>query len=1007
MSYSYLRAGLIALTALLAAALTVSVISSCGSRTLTSSLSDAAEDALRTSVSGLEAPVTPPEGYAIVKRDGPYWGPYRLPEGRMVYTADTIREYYLEGIVEPGVYGPGDPDPLAALTATSHGAKAASAPPNMDHDGLASPTTGNVRTLVLKVKWSGHTGGIAQTSFVEDKYFDTEADNNVSVKEYYEQQSYGQLTFTGEVYPTGEDAAYEISGINEGTPGFIQLSKAQAKQLLTLADADVDFSQYDADGNGYIDSLHLVFQRLTSGPTREHVGSICKHVIYSYEIGDFTKDGVKVLRAAYIDFYSICYEDDGDYKYNRRDYTPHHEHGHILGLPDLYDYGGDYTGRDNPGPDDDESKGCGFWAVMAGGGYTMPVQNICAPHKYCLGWTDAQMVTENLKDYRLASVLNSPDNILRVWKDGAEEQEYFVLENNATTDRHYIWYDPPTYNYYPSPSDIYPSQMNLLDLNPGLLIWHVDERVWYKEYIFEDVGKWGFGCNDHEERKFIDLEESTATYMLPYGDGDVIDDEGYWGGKYDPWPATYDSTTYDRFGPDTTPDSDAYEDFPGTGSSETGIIIGGIERDGNDILLDISIGAPYVHFPSPVPFVLSGTATIEPDEIENTEELEYFVNGESFAVFTEAPWGIELDTTGIEYGTIDVRVEARGVVPELFSQQDFTYVVDNTSGQFPLTVLFENEEDILAAWASDSAGAFARHEEGYESGHSFGVHSSEPPDYPGNLTAIAVLPLISLPDSPEPTMTVQMHYNLEDGADVASVVISTDYFDEDWTELDLRSGDDAVFTGYQEGWTSGHISVAPWAGQSVHIGFLLETDSDGVGEDGEQPAGWWLDQIVVATNWAESIPSIVSTGLPDPARVGLVFNRPELSLDVGTANGATTLEYSLHTAGGPISGEISGPPFVEDIDVSSLPNQYALLKLQVFDDMDVGSPHVEVPVWIYNLRADIDGDGLVGIGDRDALEGLLGMTSADPLFFPWYDTNGDGAIDEQDLAAVGYFWSGS
>ena len=37
----------------------------------------------------------------------------------------------------------------------------------------------------------------------------------------------------------------------------------------------------------------------------------------------------------------------------------------------------------------------------------------------------------------------------------------------------------------------------------------------------------------------------------------------------------------------------------------------------------------------------------------------------------------------------------------------------------------------------------------------------------------------------------------------------------------------------------------------------------------------------------------------------------------------------------------------------------------------------------------------------------LGMTSSDPLFFPWYDTNGDGAIDEQDLAAVGYFWSGS
>ena len=79
----------------------------------------------------------------------------------------------------------------------------------------------------------------------------------------------------------------------------------------------------------------------------------------------------------------------------------------------------------------------------------------------------------------------------------------------------------------------------------------------------------------------------------------------------------------------------------------------------------------------------------------------------------------------------------------------------------------------------------------------------------------------------------------------------------------------------------------------------------------------------------------------------------------------------------------------------------------MFDDIEVSSPKLEVPVWIYNLQGDIDGDGLVGIGDHDALAGLLGMTSSDPAFFPWYDTNDDGVISEADLAAVGYFWSGS
>ena len=1005
-SYSFLWAERLALTALLAAALSVSFATSCGSRSLTGSPYDAADGALRAAVSELDAPIAPPEGQATVKRDGPYWGPYRLPEGRIVYTADTIREYHLEGIVEPGVYGPGDPDPLAALAAATGGDKAASAPPNMDHNGLASPTAGNVKMLILKISWSATaTQPIAPKSLVEDKFLDNTADSNISVKEFYYDQSWGALDMTGDVYPAGENDAYEISGMPMWNGSLVYLTTNQAKELLNLADPDVDFSQYDYDSNGYVDALAIVYQRFGNNQvSREHVGSL---PIGPYYPSDFTKDGTKIIRGAFIDYTSICTYSDGDY--SLWDYTPHHEHGHLLGLPDLYDYGGDYVGRINPGPDGDESGGCGFWAIMSAGNYVLPVQNICAPHKYCLGWTDAQMVTENLKDYRLASVLNSPDNVLRVWKDGAKEQEYFILENNAATGRKYIYYPP----YVPG-GDIY-SEMPALahDFNPGLLIWHVDERVWYTTEnggVFDDVNDWGFGCNDHEERKFIDLEESTATYLIELPPGDptgMVDDEDYMGGRYDPWPATYDSVTYDRIGPDTTPDTNAYEIFPETGSNETGIIISSIERDGNDILLDISIGAPYVHFPPPRPFVLSGTALIEPDEVENTEELEYFVDGESFAVLTGAPWGIELDTTGIEYGTIDVRVEARGVLPELVSEQEFTYIVDNTGGDYPVTVLFESGDNTLASWASDSSGAFERHDNGYESGHSFGVHSYDPPDYPDNLTAMAVLPLVNLPDTPSPTLTIQTHYNLEDGADIASVVISTDYFDSDWTQLDLRNGEDAVFTGFAGDWTSKHVSISDWAGQSVHIGFLLETDSDGVGEDGEQPAGWWLDQIVVAFNWAESVPSITSTGLPDPLEIGVAFNRPELSLAVGTANGATKLEYNLYIASGVISGEVNGPPFEEDVDISGLPNQYALLELQVFDDNDVGSPRLEMPVWIYNLKGDIDGDGQVSQGDRDTLVGLLGMTSSDPLFFPWYDTNGDGAIDEQDLAAVGYFWSGS
>jgi len=434
----------------------------------------------------------------------------------------------------------------------------------------------------------------------------------------------------------------------------------------------------------------------------------------------------------------------------------------------------------------------------------------------------------------------------------------------------------------------------------------------------------------------------------------------------------------------------------------------------NDLhLLDVyaalsTVLKPTVSFPMPSPLIVTDTLVIEPDAVENTDRVDYYVDGEPWGTFTEAPWGIEVDTSGIQYGTVEVTVIATRDSPELVVQQNLTYIVDNTGGIFPKTYLFESESDVLASWTSDDGGAFERLDTGYESNKSFGVHSYSPPDYPANLTAIAVLPLLDLPvGPPNPTLTLRMRYNLENGADIGRVFLSTDYFDTDWNELDLRSGDDAIFTGYEPDFVSKHISISDWAGQSVHIGFMLETDDYGVGEDAGQPAGWWLDQIIAATLWAESVPLITDTGLEDPARVGTVIEVPDLSFAVGTANGAVTLKYSLHSTAGTVSGELDGPPFEDIIDVSSIPNQVATLELQAFDDRGVCSPLLEVPVWVYNLVGDVDGDGSVGGSDRDSLIALLGLTPASPLYRPWYDSNTNGAVDEADLAAVGYYWGSS
>ena len=958
------------------------------------------------------APSAPPSGTAIVKKDAPYNGPYRLPRDRWAYTADTIKEYQLEGKLTPGVYEANDPALISALYSGSGDAKAASAgsPHDMNEGGMAAPKSGTVKTLVLKVKWADTSSQpIAPTSQIVKKFSENGTDaQNLSVREFYAQQSYNQLIMNADVYPTGsEDAAYQLDNGPLWSGSIVYLSTNQAKQLLSLANPDVNFANYDADNNGYVDSVAIVYQRFGSNWTsREHVGFLPSSM---YNEADFTKDGKKILRGAFLDYTSFAGYSDASYPW--WEYTPHHEVGHILGLPDLYDYGGDYAGRSNPGPDGDESSGNGFWSMMAAGSYvysnTNPVTtaNLGGPLKYCLGWTNADMITGNLKDFHLGPTNGSSANVRRVWRNGEEGPEYFILENDPVS-KQYLGYP----SMYPG-GDIYGSNMNLLVLSPGLLIWHVDERVWYKTSeggVFSDVEDWGFGCNDHEERKFVDLEESSASYALNLGaDGMVIDDPDYMGGKYDPWTDAYANAG--RYAPDTTPNSNAYVQFPDTLSYSTDVTVSNIRHDGTDAIIDVSIGAAYLHFPEPSPMILTGSASITPDTVENTVSIEYYVNDVLQMTKTAAPWGFDYDTSSMSFGNVSVRAVAEGTLPELSTETFLSYIVDNTPGTYPLVYHFEGSDEKLPFWASDITGGFKKQTGGYNSPSSFGVYESTVPNYPNSLKSFAVLPRLALPGAPAaaPTLTFKTHYNLEDGMDIASVWISTDNFQSDWTQLNLRNGDPARLTGFVSDWTSTHVRLSNWAGQTVSVGFLLETNGSGCGQSTSMPAGWWIDQIVVASGWAESVPFITNTGIAQPANFGTIYSKLSLAGTITADNSPTKVHYNLITSGAPISGDLTTAPFVLDIDVSALGNQAAMLELQALDDNGVGSPVVQIPVFIFNLRGDVNGDRIVNTLDRDALMPLLGLGSSDAGYMPWADADLSGRIDEADLAAIGYFWGGT
>jgi M6 family metalloprotease-like protein len=990
--------------ALLLALLTgIALLTSCSGKMFASYRNGGADGYLTTSSI---APSAPPIGTAIVKKDAPYNGPYRLPRDRWAYTADTIKEYQLEGKLTPGVYEANDPILGAALNSypVPEDGKAASAgsPHDMNEDGMAAPKSGNLKVLIIKVKWANTSGQpIASTAAIQKKFFENGTDSqNISVKEFYGQQSYGALNISGDIYPQGaDDAAYTLNGSPQWYGALVLISTNQAVALLDDVNPDINFADYDADNNGYVDAVIFVYQRFSgNNVSREHVGFIPTSAFYE---ADFTKDGKKILRGAFLDYTSFADYTSADYPW--WEYTPHHEFGHILGMPDLYDYGGDVNGS-NPGPDGDESGGAGWWDMMAAGSYALPAANISGPLKYCMGWTNADMITGNLKDFHLGPTNSSASNVRRVWRNGAEGEEYFILENNPTVGRQYIYYP----GYVPS-GDIYPNMTQLCVLSPGLLIWHVDERVWYKDRIFGDIEDWGWGCNDHEERKFIDLEESTATYSLnvPGSDGQVVDDKDYMGGKYDPWTDLYANAN--RFAPDTTPNSNAYVQFDDTLSYSTDVTVNNIRHDGTDAIIDVSIGAAYLHFPEPSPMILTGSADITPDAVENALSIDYYVNDVLQMSKTAAPWGFIYDTSSISFGNVSVRAVAEGTLPELSSETFLSYIVDNTPGAYPLVYHFEGTDEKLPFWASDITGGFKKQSGGFNSPSSFGVYDSNTPNYPNSLKSFAVLPRLALPGPPAaaPTLTFKTHYNLEDGMDIASVWISTDNFQSDWTQLNLRNGDPARLTGFVSDWTSTHVRLSNWAGQTVSVGFLLETNGSGCGQSTSMPAGWWIDQIVVANNWAEAVPFITSTGIPQPASFGAVYSKTSLLATIVADNNPTKVHYRLLTNGAPISGDLTAAPFDLNIDLSTMGNQVAMLELQALDSNNVGSPVVQIPVFIFNLRGDVNGDRVVNSFDRDALIPLLGLGSSDAGYMPWADADLSGRIDEADLAAIGYFWGGT
>ncbi len=292
---------------------------------------------------------------------------------------------------------------------------------------------GTDEVVIIMVDFSDQIGSNTKT-YYETLYF---GGIDGSLNDYYEEISYNQFTLTGEVvgsgwYRSSHTMVYYGADAATGNDNLNTQIYELAREAAILADDDVDFSQYDTDGNGIVD--HLVIVHAGNDQATSHVtNDIWSHRWSIPWYNPLYLDGVQISG------YTMEAETD---KLGMHA----HEIGHDIGLPDLYD--GDYV-----------NSFVRYWDLMAYGGYNDGgdhPSHMMAWSKMQLGWiTSSKIVTVDDGDWKtvILDPLELTNGEIQVIKLPITSSTYFLVEN-----RQQIGYD----EYLP---------------DEGIIISYVDETL--------------------------------------------------------------------------------------------------------------------------------------------------------------------------------------------------------------------------------------------------------------------------------------------------------------------------------------------------------------------------------------------------------------------------------------------------------------------------------------------------------------------------------------------------
>jgi M6 family metalloprotease-like protein len=426
--------------------------------------------------------------------------------------------------------------------------------------GLSS--SGSPKTVVLLVDFPDYPHTQDQTvENVESKFFgagDTALYPYESLSSFYKRSSYDKLNIQGDVLEwyraQHERAYYEQQGDIE----------ILIKEALTYYEANGhDFAPYDNDGDGYIDAFFLKW----TGPDSGWGGFWWAVKTNWYYDPGFTVSGKKLYY--YVSSWYSNEEQEGS-----ADYVPLtdiHEMGHILGLPDYYDY------EEDVGP----KGGVGGLDIMDS---TWGDHNCFS--KFVLGWIDPIVVATGGETISLEPSGSSEDAVLIMpeARDTPFGWEFFMTQYR----QRFAGNDPGegVYTNRPFPAD-------------GLVIWHVDTS-------FDENGATAYD-NSVSGHKLLRLMEADGDENIEFGDG-IAD-----AGDFYLSPNT--------FGPETVPGSNTYS------GEATSVAISQLTAPGQNMSAYFTVGGAGSQPPDDSRFVLWSGST-QTSEVAADKEWRIIFNQE-------------------------------------------------------------------------------------------------------------------------------------------------------------------------------------------------------------------------------------------------------------------------------------------------------------------------------------------------------------------------------------------